>query len=177
MSKEIERKFLVVGDEWRDLATGTQYRQGYLNSIKERTVRIRTIADKAFLTVKGPTVGVTRLEYEYEIPYADCVEMLEHLAEQPIIEKNRYKIAIGKHVWEIDEFLGVNNIDQMLMERHLARKARMGKGKHHLKGPKKRTREEDEAFEKPEWIGEEVSGDPRYFNSNLVAHPFTTWEK
>ena len=69
MSKEIERKFLVVGDKWRELAAGTQYRQGYLNSIKERTVRIRTIADKAFLTVKGPTVGVTRMEFEYEIPY------------------------------------------------------------------------------------------------------------
>ena len=138
MSKEIERKFLVVGDKWRELAAGTQYRQGYLNSIKERTVRIRTIADKAFLTVKGPTVGVTRMEFEYEIPYDDCVQMLDHLAEQPIIEKNRYKIPMGGRVWEIDEFL---------------------------------------AFEKPDWIGEEVSGDPRYFNSNLVAHPYSTWEK
>ena len=141
MSKEIERKFLVVGDKWRELAAGTQYRQGYLNSIKERTVRIRTIADKAFLTVKGPTVGVTRMEFEYEIPYDDCVQMLDHLAEQPIIEKNRYKIPMGLIVAEIE--LG----------------------------------SEDEAFEKPDWIGEEVSGDPRYFNSNLVAHPYSTWEK
>lgn len=88
MAKEIERKFLVVGDQWRVLAKGTHYRQGYLNSTKERTVRIRTIDDKAFMTIKGPTVGVTRMEFEYEIPHADCVEMLTHLAEQPIIEKN-----------------------------------------------------------------------------------------
>lgn len=87
MSKEIERKFLVVGDKWRELAAGTQYRQGYLNSIKERTVRIRTIADKAFLTVKGPTVGVTRMEFEYEIPYDDCVQMLDHLAEHPSLKR------------------------------------------------------------------------------------------
>lgn len=156
MSKEIERKFLVVGDKWRELAAGTQYRQGYLNSIKERTVRIRTIADKAFLTVKGPTVGVTRMEFEYEIPYDDCVQMLDHLAEQPIIEKNRYKIPMGGHVWEIDEFLGVNK-GLIVAEIELG--------------------SEDEAFEKPDWIGEEVSGDPRYFNSNLVAHPYSTWEK
>lgn len=108
MAKEIERKFLVVGEEWRNLAKGTLYRQGYLNSAKERTVRIRTIGDKAFLTVKGPTVGVTRMEFEYEIGYDDCVTMLDHLAEKPLIEKKRYKIAQGDLVWEVDEFLGVN---------------------------------------------------------------------
>ena len=156
MSKEIERKFLVVGDKWRELAAGTQYHQGYLNSVKERTVSIRKIADKAFLTVKGPTVGVTRMEFEYEIPYDDCVQMLDHLAEQPIIEKNRYKIPMGGHVWEIDEFLGVNK-GLIVAEIELG--------------------SEDEAFEKPDWISEEVSGDPRYFNSNLVAHPYSTWEK
>ena len=94
MAKEIERKFLVKGDAWRALAQGTHYRQGYLNSVKERTVRIRTINEKAFLTIKGPTIGVTRQEYEYEIPHADCVQMLEHLAEKPVIEiatKSRMK--------------------------------------------------------------------------------------
>ena len=156
MSKEIERKFLVTGDEWRSLAKGTHYRQGYLNSIKERTVRIRTIDDKAFMTIKGPTVGFTRMEFEYEIPHAECVEMLTHLAEQPIIEKIRYKIPLNGLIWEIDEFLGVNQ-GLIIAEVEL--------------------QSEDQEFEKPTWIGEEVSGDPRYFNSNLVNNPYTTWNK
>ncbi len=156
MAKEIERKFLVIGDKWRELAKGTHYRQGYLNSIKERTVRIRTINDKAYLTVKGPTVGVTRMEFEYEIPYNDCVEMLDNLAEQPIIEKTRYKIKVDDLVWEIDEFFGVNE-GLIVAEVEL--------------------KSEEQKFEKPEWIGEEISGDPRYFNSNLVSNPYTTWKK
>lgn len=157
MAKEIERKFLVVGDEWRKGAVGTHYRQGYLNSVKERTVRIRTINDKAFLTVKGLTVGCTRLEFEYAIPYDDCVKMLDELAEKPIIEKTRYKIPAGNDLtWEIDEFHGVNE----------------GLVVAEIEIPS-----EDTAFVKPEWIGEDVSSDPRYFNSNLVAHPFTTWNK
>ncbi len=154
MGKEIERKFLVKGDAWRSLAKGKHYRQGYLNSAKERTVRIRTIDDKAFLTVKGPTVGVTRLEFEYPISFEDCTTMLDQLAEKPIIEKTRYKIPMGTHVWEIDEFFGVN-AGLIVAEIELE--------------------SEDTPFEKPDWIGEEVSGDPRYFNSNLVKHPFTTW--
>ncbi|MBQ8869956.1 MAG: CYTH domain-containing protein [Alphaproteobacteria bacterium] len=156
MAKEIERKFLVTGDAWRTLAKGTHYRQGYLNSIKERTVRIRTIDDKAYLTVKGPTVGVTRMEFEYEIPYNDCVEMLKNLAEQPIIEKARYKVPYNGLVWEIDEFFGVNE-GLIVAEVEL--------------------QSEDQVFEKPQWIGQEVSGDPRYFNSNLVNNPYTTWKK
>lgn len=156
MAKEIERKFLVVGDAWRKLAEGIRYRQGYLNSIKERTVRIRTVGDKAFMTVKGPTVGVTRMEFEYPIPYDDCVTMLEHQAEQPVIDKVRYKIPMGEFVWEIDEFFGVN-AGLIVAEIELT--------------------SEDQAFDKPEWIGEEVSGDPRYYNAMLVAHPYTTWNK
>ena len=156
MAKEIERKFLVVGDDWRKLAKGTHYRQGYLNSVKERTVRIRTIDDKAFLTVKGPNIGITRMEFEYEIPHKECLEMLTNLAEQPIIEKIRYKIAIDDLIWEIDEFLGVNK-GLIVAEIEL--------------------QNEEQKFSKPEWIGEEVSGDPRYFNSNLVKHPYTSWEK
>lgn len=156
MAKEIERKFLVIGDKWRELAKGTHYRQGYLNSIKERTVRIRTINDKAYLTVKGPTVGVTRMEFEYEIPYNDCIEMLDNLAEKPIIEKTRYKIKADNLVWEIDEFFGVND-GLIVAEVEL--------------------QSEEQKFEKPEWIGEEISGDPRYFNSNLVNNPYTTWKK
>lgn len=156
MAKEIERKFLLVGDEWRSLAKGTHYRQGYLNSVKERTVRIRTIDDKAFLTIKGITVGATRVEYEYEIPHADCNAMLDDLAEKPIIEKNRYKIPMGEFVWEVDEFLGVN--------------AGLVVAEIELKS-------EDQQFDKPSWVGEEVSGDPRYFNSNLVSHPYSSWNK
>ncbi|WP_114194306.1 CYTH domain-containing protein [Edaphovirga cremea] len=156
MGKEIERKFLLSGDEWRGLASGTHYRQGYLNSTKERTVRIRTINDKAFLTVKGITVSATRAEYEYEIPLADCTEMLDGLAERPIIEKKRYKIPYAGLVWEVDEFFGVNE-GLIVAEVEL--------------------QSEDQVFEKPVWVGEEVSGDPRYFNSNLVTHPYTTWEK
>ncbi len=156
MAKEIERKFLLKGDAWKKLGKGTLYRQGYLNSVKERTVRIRTIDDKAFLTVKGITVGSTRAEYEYEIPHADCVAMLDNLAEKPIIEKLRYKVPLGGFVWEIDEFLGVNE-GLVVAEVEL--------------------KSEDQQFEKPEWVGEEVTSDPRYFNSNLVAHPYTTWKK
>lgn len=156
MAKEIERKFLLTGEQWRKLAQGTHYRQGYLNSIKERTVRIRTINDKAYLTIKGITISATRAEYEYEIPHADCMEMLDGLAERPIIEKNRYKIPYAGLIWEVDEFLGVNK-GLVVAEVELE--------------------SEDQAFEKPDWVGEEVTGDPRYFNSNLVANPYTSWAK
>ncbi len=155
MAREIERKFLVVGDEWRKGAVGTHYRQGYLNSVKERTVRIRTVGDKAVLTVKGLTVGCTRMEFEYSIPFEDCGRMLDELAEKPIIEKTRYKIDNGDgFTWEIDEFHGVNQ-GLIVAEIELP--------------------SEDAPFRKPDWIGEEVSSDPRYFNSNLVACPYTTW--
>jgi adenylate cyclase len=154
MGKEIERKFLVKGDAWRDQAKGTSYRQGYLNSIKERTVRIRTINDRAFLTVKGLTVGATRAEYEYEIPLADCNAMLDALAEKPIIEKTRYKVPFAGLTWEIDEFSG-DNAGLIVAEVELE--------------------SEGQAFRKPEWAGEEVTADPRYFNSNLIKHPSTRW--
>jgi adenylate cyclase len=108
MAKEIERKFLVKGDAWRALAKGTTYRQGYLNSAKERTVRIRIADAQAFLTIKGMTVGATRSEYEYEIPLDEGKAMLDTLAEKPLIEKTRYKIPVGDLTWEIDEFLGEN---------------------------------------------------------------------
>ena len=107
MAKEIERKYLIVGDGWRKLAPGVHYRQGYLNSAKERTVRVRTVANQAFLTVKGPTVGVTRAEFEYSIPFEDAVAMLQ-LAEPSVIDKTRYRIPIGNFVWEVDEFHGDN---------------------------------------------------------------------
>ncbi len=157
MSREIERKFLVAGDAWREGAVGTEYRQGYLNSQKERTVRIRTVGGRAFLTVKGLTVGCTRLEFEYPIAPEDCTKMLDELAEKPIIEKTRYRIDNGDGFpWEIAEFHGVNEC-LVVAEIELP--------------------SEETPFRKPGWIGEEVSSDPRYFNSNLVAHPYTTWKK
>jgi CYTH domain-containing protein len=154
MAKEIERKFLVQGEQWKALAAATRYRQGYLNSVKERTVRVRTIDDKGYLTVKGITTGATRSEYEYEIPREDADAMLDDLCEKPLIEKNRYKIPAGGHTWEIDEFFG-ENAGLVVAEVELASEA--------------------EAFEKPAWIAAEVTGDPRYFNSNLIKHPFTKW--
>ena len=155
MGKEIERKFLVKGDAWRQLSEGTPYRQGYLNSQMERTVRVRTVGYRGFITVKGPTVGLTRMEFEYEIPYEDAMTMLDHLAEKPLIEKKRYRITQGDVLWEVDEFFGANE-GLIVAEVELT--------------------SEDQVFEKPEWVGEEVSGDPRYFNSMLIHHPFTTWE-
>ena len=154
MAKEIERKFLVKGDAWRALAKGSTYRQGYLNSAKERTVRIRTADGRAFLTIKGITVGATRSEYEYEIPFDDGKAMLDTLVEKPLIEKKRYKIPVGNVTWEIDEFLG-ENVGLIVAEVE-------------LKGA-------DQTFDKPAWLGDEVTSDPRYFNANLIKNPFTCW--
>lgn len=155
MGQEIERKFLLRHDGWRALAQGTVYRQGYLNSAKERTVRIRTIGGQAFLTVKGMTSGATRAEYEYPIPLDECNAMLDTLAEKPLIEKKRYKIRCGSFTWEIDEFSG-DNQGLIVAEVELQK--------------------EDQAVDKPDWVGEEVTHDPRYFNANLVKHPYTKWQ-
>ncbi len=154
MAKEIERKFLVSGDAWRQLATGTYYRQGYLSTVKERTVRVRTIDEDAFLTIKGVSRGLTRVEYEYQVPHGDAVEMLADLCLQPIVEKHRYKIEYQGLVWEVDEFHGVNE-GLIVAEVELE--------------------SEEQEVPKPDWIGEEVSDDPRYFNANLIANPYTTW--
>lgn len=154
MGKEIERKFLIKGDAWRSLAQGTTYRQGYLNSAKEGVVRVRTIDDKGFLTVKGLTTGVTRIEFEYEIPVADADTMLDDLCERYLIEKKRYKIEHRGFIWEVDEFFGEN---QGLIVAEVELES------------------EDQSYKKPEWIGEEVTGDPKYFNSNLVLNPYLKW--
>jgi adenylate cyclase len=154
MGTEIERKFLVIGEAWRSLAPATHYRQGYLSRVKERTVRVRRAGDKGALTVKGVSVGATRNEYEYEIPPADADEMIDRLCEKPIVEKNRRRIPVGDITWEVDEFLGINEgLVVAEVELH----------------------SEDQPFDKPDWIGEEVTGDPKYFNANLVARPFSTW--
>ena len=154
MGREIERKFLLTGDAWRSLAEGTTYRQGYLSSANERVVRVRTINDKGFLTIKGITTGATRVEYEYEIPEKDAKAMLNNLCERPIIEKSRYRIERDGLVWEVDEFFGEN---QGLIVAEVELES------------------EGQPFEKPEWVGDEVTGDPKYFNSNLILNPFSKW--
>ncbi len=154
MGKEIEKKFLIKGEDWRKDSTGVLFRQGYLSTVKERTVRVRTIDNKGFLTIKGITIGATRAEYEYEISVSDANEMLDALCEKPIIEKNRYKIEYSNLIWEVDEFFGENE-GLIVAEVELE--------------------SEDQDIAIPEWIGEEVTGDPRYFNSNLIKHPFKNW--
>jgi adenylate cyclase len=154
MGKEIERKYLIKKDDWRELAKGTVYRQGYLSTVKERTVRVRTIDDNGYLTIKGITVGATRAEYEYEIPAKDANYMLDELCEKPIIEKKRYVMDHEDLTWEIDEFDGENR-GLIVAEVELTA--------------------EDQKIALPDWIGEEVTGDPRYYNSNLIKHPYSKW--
>ena len=152
MAKEIERKFLVKNDAWRTVR-GIKYRQGYLSSVKERTVRVRTMENKGYLTIKGIAVGATRMEFEYEIPRKDA-EILLDICEQPLIEKDRYTIEYGGFVWEVDEFFG-ENTGLIIAEVELT--------------------SEDQEFPLPDWVGEEVTEDPRYFNSNLGTNPYAHW--
>jgi adenylate cyclase len=155
MGKEIEKKFLVRDDHWRGLAPGVLYRQGYLNKEKGRTVRVRTVGDQGFLTIKGPSIGGARPEYEYPIPLDDAVEILEHLCLKPLIEKTRTKIPYQGFIWEIDEFKGKNQ-GLILAEIELT--------------------VVEETFAIPPWIGTEVTGDSRYYNANLVHHPYSAWK-
>lgn len=154
MGEEIERKFLVAGDGWRDAAEAMEYRQGFLSTEPERTVRVRLAGSRGSITVKGKTIGARREEFEYEIPPADAQRMLDTLCKRPLIEKVRYRLPAGRHVWEIDVFAGENEgLVVAEIELHT----------------------EDEAFDKPDWLAEEVTDDPRYFNSNLVAKPYRVW--
>jgi len=158
MGQEIERKFLVKGEAWRDMAEPVAYRQGYIARSDGRTVRVRKAGETGYLTVKGPSVGkrggTARAEFEYEIPVADADEMLDTLCEGPLIEKTRRKIPAGAFTWEVDEFAGAN-AGLVVAEVEL----------------------QDAAQEVPlpDWIGEEVTGDARYFNASLVTHPFKDW--
>ena len=155
MGIEIERKFLVKDDSWRQQAdAGTHYRQGYLIGAKQASVRVRIEGDKAFLNIKSMTLGVTRQEYQYPLPPDEAQEMLDTLCEKPLVEKTRYKIQHGGHEWEIDVFAG-DNTGLVVAEVEL--------------------QSEQEAIELPRWVGVEVSADPRYYNVNLVKHPYSTW--
>ena len=155
MGIEIEKKFLLASDGWRELGTGTPYCQGYICSEQGKTVRIRIIDDRGILTLKGPSDGAARLEFEYEIPVAEAKEMLDNLCQGPLSEKDRYKIDYGGFTWEVDEFKGENE-GLMFAEIELE--------------------EEDQEFEKPPWIGREVTGDTKYYNANLVKHPYSRWK-
>jgi len=154
MGVEIERKFLLTGDGWRKLGTPELLRQGYLSTNPERTVRVRVEGQGATMTIKSKSVGATRGEWEYPLPLADANELLDRVCEQPIIEKYRSRVEHAGHVWEVDEFLGVNE---------------------GLRFAEIELESEDAAFEKPDWIGAEVTDDRRYFNSNLIKHPFSQW--
>jgi adenylate cyclase len=155
MPNETEKKFLL-SDDFETPDGGRQIRQGYLNRAKERTVRVRTVDDAAFLTVKGLPVEGTNPEYEYSIPLAEANEMLEGLCERPLIEKTRYEIDHEGSTWEVDVFHGEN--EGLAFAEIELEKA-------------------DQAFDKPPWIGEEVTGNPRYFNSRLSEMPFREWNE
>ena len=154
MASEIERKFLVAGDFMHEAFRAVRITQGYLCSSPERTVRIRIKGDKGFITIKGKSSesGLTRFEWEKEIPLADAESLLE-LAEPGVIDKTRYLIrnTDGRHIWEVDVFHGAN--EGLVM------------AEIELSG-------EDDNFDKPAWLGEEVTGDPRYYNSALSQHPY-----
>ncbi len=154
MGTEIERKFLVTDDSWRQIAKGVRYVQGYLSRDRERTVRIRTAGGKGYVTIKGASRGIARSEYEYDIPHDDARRILAELCDRPLIEKVRYRIPYGGLVWEVDDFAGENK-GLIVAEVELER--------------------EDQTIRKPPWVGKEVSNDPRYGNSNLVENPFAQW--
>jgi adenylate cyclase len=154
MGTEIERKFLVHGTRWRDLAAGVLYRQGYISTAPERTVRVRIAGDQGYLTIKGKTQGIARSEFEYAIPVEDAAQMLDTLCDRPLIEKYRHKISLNDLIWEVDEFLG-DNQGLVIAEVEL--------------------HDENQAIDLPDWVGEEVSGDLRYYNASLAKHPFQRW--
>ncbi len=156
MNQEIERKFIVINDDWRVTAgAGAMCCQGYITADPAgATVRVRLLADRGFLTIKGPTRGISRPECEYEIPAVDAEYMIENLCGDRLVSKKRYIVKHGGMVWEIDEFLGLNE-GLLVAEIELER--------------------EDQLFEKPTWIGEEVTFDARYTNAALARHPFVRW--
>lgn len=156
MAIEIERKFLLKNDNWKKLAdAGTSYKQGYLVGSEQASVRVRIQGDKAYLNIKSATLGVFRNEYEYEIPLTDANEMLENLCHKPLIIKKRHLISVSNHTWEIDVFEG-DNSGLTVAEIEL--------------------QTESEDFELPDWIGEEVSHDTRYYNVCLVDNPYKNWK-
>jgi CYTH domain-containing protein len=155
MGVEIERKFLVDQKKWQQLAKpkGTHYRQGYILSEAAKTIRVRITDKQGYLTIKGATQGISRKEYEYIIPVNEGAELLDNFADTEL-EKYRYCITFAGKVWEVDEFLGYNQ-GLLIAEIEL--------------------QSEKEVFELPPWVTVEVTGDKKYYNSNLSIHPFSKW--
>lgn len=156
MAKEIERKFLVVNFSYREKSTSKRICQGYICAEADRVVRVRIYGEKAFLTVKNAAIGFARDEFEYEIPVSDAEALLERCCLQPTIEKVRYKLFYKGFWWEIDEFYGENE-GLIIAEIEL---------------PDVTT-----AFEKPDFVGEEVTDDHRYYNANLIKKPYNQWKR
>ena len=156
MGVEIERKFLVDKQAWEHLEkpAGEMYRQGYLLTDPAKTIRVRQTPEKGFLTIKGISVGATRAEFEYEIPFDEAGELLDSFASN-CLSKVRYKITVGNHLWDIDEFLE-DNEGLLIAEIEL--------------------NDEAELFQLPVWAAEEVTGEAKYYNSNLAVLPFKNWE-
>ena len=155
MGLEIERKFLVRNERWRDqVSRHFHIQQGYLINERRLVTRVRISGDQAFLTLKGETDGIKRSEFEYDIPLEDAEAMLATLSDGSVIEKTRHIVPFGNHIWEVDVFEGEND-GLVIAEIELS--------------------DEAETFDKPDWIGEEVSTDIRYFNSNLIKHPYSNW--
>lgn len=155
MATEIEHKFLLKNDNWREkVSYRAIYKQGYLTSQPTSSIRVRISDKQAWLNIKSATIGTQRSEYEYEIPLCDAEEILENLCLKPVIEKIRYFIKHESHLWEIDEFAG-ENAGLIVAEIEL--------------------NSQDEAFEKPDWLGKEVTQDVRYYNNNLAKFPYSQW--
>ena len=159
MAREIERKFLLRNQEWKKQAyQKTRFAQGYLNDITEATakssVRVRLEGDKANMNIKSLEIGLSRDEYEYEIPYDEGRRMLNTLAVGPVIEKDRYLVRFGNHVWEIDEFFG-DNAGLVVAEVELV--------------------SEEEQIELPSWVGQEVTNEAKFYNVSLSKHPYKDW--
>jgi adenylate cyclase len=155
VGREIERKFLVIGDGWRQkVLYSSSLRQGYLSVDPQRTVRVRLDGEEASLTIKGITTGAGRAEYEYPLPAAEANELLDALCLRPLIEKTRYRLRHAGLLWEIDEFAG-DNKGLLLAEVEL--------------------QGEEQSIELPDWVGKEVTGDMRYQNSSLLGHPYRSW--
>jgi adenylate cyclase len=154
MADEIEKKFLLAYLPTPSLTNGIQIIQGYMINQKKMVVRVRLSGDNAFLTIKGATVNAARKEYEYPVPAEDARQMLQLFCEKPLVEKTRYHIEYQGFEWVVDQFSGSNS-GLIVAEIEL----------DHI----------DQVFEKPDWIGKEVTHDPRYYNSNLIQFPYSTW--
>ncbi len=157
MAREIERKFLVINDQWQSAVVAKHpIRQGYLAQQQGVSVRVRLRGEQGWLTIKGPTTGISRQEYEYPIPAQQAHEMLDTLATSGIIEKIRYQVRHHQQTWEVDTFLGRNS-GLLIAEIELE--------------------SEQQPFDLPPWVGDEVSQDPRYFNARLADHPYQEWSQ